>query len=61
MLVPMQEDIQAAGRRLSALEASVASQVPECVTLARRLAARQADAETRSSTVTAKVRHCEEA
>lgn len=37
------------------VEASVSSQVPECLTLSRRLAARQADAEARSSTATNKV------
>lgn len=51
-----QDDLQAASRRLTSLEASVASQLPECVALSRRLAARQADAEARGSTVTDKVR-----
>lgn len=55
LALDVQEDIQAAGRRLSGLEASVAAQVPECLMLSRRMAARQADAETRSSTLTAKV------
>jgi len=52
----LQEDIQAAARRLSALETRVSSQLPECVTLSRRLAARQADADARSNTVISKVR-----
>lgn len=55
--VCLQDDIQAAGRRLSVLEVSMSSQVPECLTLSRRLAARQADAETRSSKMTTKVSH----
>lgn len=54
----LQEDIQAASRRLSVLEGSMAAQMPECLTLTRRLAARQADAESRSSTVTSKVSAC---
>lgn len=51
----VQADLQAAGKRLAALEGSMSAQLPECLALSRRLTARQADAEARSNMVTTKV------